>query len=678
MPEKNDATELHYRAASVRLSGPKTLDRESRSLDFVISTEDPVVMYDYETGDYVPEVLLAKGAIMPRQVPLLDTHDRHSVTTVLGSVRNKQVEGGLVAGTAFFSKVAAAEEALIKYEEGHLTDFSAGYRNNNVSRVRKGEKVEIDGRTWKGPVNVVTSWTIKEASCCPIGADPKAKARAADTQTQNNMQEDTDMPDNERFDKLEQSLGQITSVVTGLADAVKTITAARSQEIDQEKEIDKLRTDKIRQSQLTVEKERSRIAAIDAMTEKLSASTGLDFDDIRVEMIQDGVVELDAYKRCMDRVAAMKPADMTSGIRIAVGKEEKEKSREAAVDGLQIRAGIQVDKVKDRQTEYQTMNLLELAKNRCLVYGQSVRGLDQMQIFSRALSTSDFDNILADVANKALLEGFETANESYDLWVDTTGRVNDFKNHVFARASEAPAFVEVNPEGGEYTYGKMTDTKETVAVTDYGIIIPFTRAAMINDDLGALSDIRTKLGEAARRKYGDLCYAVLTGNPTMGDSVALFDASTHANYVTSGAAPSVATLNVGAAAMATQKDLQGLQNLNIVPQFILHPWALKGTVDNVLTTTTPIAPGSASSPVMNPWSYLRPVPEARLDTANAAGWYLAARKGMTVKLFTLNGNTTPTMEVRMDWATDSLDFKSRITAAAKAMDYRGLFYNDGA
>jgi len=368
-----------------------------------------------------------------------------------------------------------------------------------------------------------------------------------------------------------------------------------------------------------------------------------------------------------------------SGVPVYVTKEERDKSREGAVDGIMIRAGIAVDKVRDKQTEFQTMSLLELAKNRLMIAGQSSRGLDPMGIFQRAMNTSDLTNILADVANKAMLEGFETADETYDVWADTSGRVNDFKTHVFARASEAPSLVEVNPDGGEYTYGKVTDAKESVAVVDYGIIVAFTRKAMVNDDLGALSDIREKLGAAARRKYGDLVYAVLTANAAMGDGVNLFDATSHFNDIAagSGGAPSVSTLNVGAAAMATQKDLQAIQNLNIRPMYILSPWALKGTVDNVLTSTTPTLVGSASTAVMNPWAYLTPVYEARLDASDPAEWYLAARKGMTVKLFTLNGNMTPLLETREGWTVDGMEFKCRITAAAKAMDWRGLFRNDG-
>lgn len=664
------AKELSYRTLGISARKPASLDREARTLEAVMATETPVLMWDWETGRAVPEVLLGKGAVMPRQVPLLDTHSRYSTSAVLGSVRGKRVEdGGLVIGQATFSSVPAAEEVFTKYEEGHLTDFSVGYSVNDVKRVKKGEEVEIDGRTWKGPVNVVTSWSIKELSCCPIGADAKAKVRC-----DNHNQEDTTMPElNERMETLEKGVSELTTAVGTLVNAVKPILE-RQKDTD---DVQKMRVDAIRDKEITATRERERIQAIDAAAAKLEAA-GYDVEHIRQEAISDGRSAEKANQAFMDVVYNSRAADPSSGMRVRLGKEDIEKSRDAAIDGLMLRGGIMVDKVQDKTTEYQTMSLLELAKNRCMVAGESIRGLDQMQIFQRALDKSDFDNILADVANKALLEGFENAEENYDLWVDTTGRVNDFKTHVFARASEAPSFVAVNPDGGEYTYGGMSDTKESVAVTDYGIIVPFTRAAMVNDDLGALFDIREKLGASARRKFGDLVWAVLTGNPTMGDGNSLFDASNHANYVASGAAPAVAGLNSAAAAMATQKDIGGLQNLNIRPVFLLAPWALKGTVDNLLTSTSPIAPGSAASPVKNPWAYLTPVHDARLDANSTTAWYLAGRKGMTVKLFTLNGNMTPVLESRAGWATDGMEFKSRITAAAKAMDYRGLYKNAGA
>jgi hypothetical protein len=523
----------------------------------------------------------------------------------------------------------------------------------------------------------VTSWTLKEASCCPIGADAKAKVRS-DHSFENNINitiRKEDEMDIEEIKKL------LEGMLNPLAQKVEALTEAQAAERDAELDVDEMRKKAIRAKENTAAKERARISAIDVAIEKVEAAFGLDLSELRTELINSDTEEVDALRRIHDALVAAKPS--RDGVRVQVTKEEREKSRDDAVDGIMIRAGIAMESVRDKQTEYQTMSMLELAKDRLRIANQNVRGLDPMGIFQRAMTATDFANILADVANKAMLEGFEAADETYDVWADTSGRVNDFKGHVFARASEAPSLVEINPDGGEYQYGKVTDTKETVTVVDYGIIVPFTRKAMVNDDLGALSDIREKLGAAARRKYGDLVYAVLTANAAMGDGTALFHAD-HSNFVDngSGAVPSVTTLNAGAKAMATQTDLQGVQNLNIRPQFILAPWSLKGTVDNVLVSTNPTFAGgftndTATNYVTNPWSYLTPVYDARLDADDVAAWYLAARKGMTVKLFTLNGNMTPLLETREGWAVDGVEFKCRITAAAKAMDYRGLYFNDG-
>jgi len=668
MQNREKKNKISYRAAEIRADGPQTIDIENRSLEFVISTETPVMMYDWEQGKFVNEVLLARGAVMPKQVPLLDTHDRYSVKTVLGSVRNKKIEEGAVSGKAFFSSVPEAEEAFTKYKEGHLTDFSAGYKVNDVKRILKGEKVDIDGRTWKGPVNVVTSWTIKEASCCPIGADPKAKAR--DDNNENNTELNMD---DERMDKIESKVDKIAESFLKFSETFNEKFKEEREIKDTEEEIQRLRNEKIRSSEIAVRNEQQRIVEIDQMCVKF----GVD-DELRISLIQDGTKVDEARQQVMDRLLTHKVN--SNGLRVSISKEDRDKTRQAAVDGLMIRAGIGIDTVEDKDTEYQHFSLFDVAKDRLACANESIRGLSKEEIFNRALTTSDFDNILSDVANKAMLDGFSNAEETYAQWADTSGRVNDFRDHVFARASEAPSLVTINADGGEYTYGSMSDAKETVAVSDYGIIVPFTRKLMVNDDLGALVDIREKLGAASARKYGDLIYAVLTGNPTMGDGNSLFDATNHSNYVASGsgAAPSVTTLNTANAAMATQTDIAGIQNLNIRPVYIISPWALKGTIDQLLTATTPAAPGTLASPVVNPWAYLQPIYDARLDASVATAWFLAARRGMTVKLFTMNGNMTPILESKAGWATDGMEFKCRVTAAAKAVDWRGLYENYGA
>lgn len=174
--------DLLYRASSLgNLSGsaPATFDRASRSVGVTIATQAPVMMWDWDYGE-IPETLLMKGCQLPksRQIPLLDTHSRYSTSDQIGSVRQLRIEGEELAGRQVYSSVQKAEDAFTKVEEGHLTDNSVGYRINDFTTVRKGESQTIAGLVFKGPHRVVTSWTPKEDSICPIGADMNAKFRA--------------------------------------------------------------------------------------------------------------------------------------------------------------------------------------------------------------------------------------------------------------------------------------------------------------------------------------------------------------------------------------------------------------------------------------------------------------------------------------------------------------------
>jgi len=671
MDERNvSERDMSYRA--MKPVAPSTINRETRSLEFVATTEDPVLMFDWERGEYVPEVLLAKGISMSKQVPLLDTHSRYSVSAVLGSARNKVVEeeNKLVSATAFFSKVKEGEDAFTKYEEGHLTDFSVGYRVNAKTYVEKGKTAEIGGRTFKGPVNVATSTTIKEISCCPIGADKKAKVRA-DLPNQNKKLEDTDMTeeDKKRMEELEGKVGGIDGKLDKLTGLVEKSLAPRLKVEEEEKSLQETREADIARRVAEKEKaelaERTRINEIHKMCDRFDID-----DDSRGKLILDGTDVNKARELVMERAASRMNEN---GLSIKMGAEDRTKKRTAMAESLLLRAGIGVEKIEDKNNEYRSYSISDIAKD-CLRMNNIPVPIHRTDIIKRALSTDDFDNILSDAAQKSLYDGFEKADETYAEWCDTTGVLNDYKAHQFSRASEAPSLQPKNHEGGEYEYAAMSDTKESVTASDYGIIVPFTKGAMVNDDLGALEDIRMKLGESAARKWGDLVYAVLSGGTalTMGDGVALFHAS-HSNYVTGATAFSVANLNTAYAAMATQKDLQGIQNLNIRPQYVLCAHAMKGTVEQILVQTQPVVVGSAATPAVNPFP-LTPIYESRLDTADSTAWWLAARKGKTVKLFTLNGQLMPNLASKVDWTTDNIDFKCDISGAAKAMDYRGLYY----
>lgn len=166
-----------YRSLEVRAS---SLNTEARTIEAVVSTETPVPMVDWQRMEMVPEVLLSSGAQIPksRQVPFLDSHNRSRVADQLGSARDIEIKDGRVQSVLHFSEAAVNE--FTKVREGHVTDVSAGYEILKRVYIPAGESKSINGRSFDGPVNVVTKWRLREVSLTPIGADAQAKLRGLD------------------------------------------------------------------------------------------------------------------------------------------------------------------------------------------------------------------------------------------------------------------------------------------------------------------------------------------------------------------------------------------------------------------------------------------------------------------------------------------------------------------
>jgi hypothetical protein len=365
-----------------------------------------------------------------------------------------------------------------------------------------------------------------------------------------------------------------------------------------------------------------------------------------------------------------------------ISKDERDKFRAAAADAMLLRACRRVEKPAPGAMDLRGFSLSELARESLRMAGLPVHG-GTLEMVGRALAdplqtrsatSSDFPAILANVANKSLFEGYGTQEETWKVWA-ASGFAADFKPHTLARASETDDLDELS-EGDEYKHGSMSDEKETFKLATYGKLFRVSRQAIINDDLGALTDIPQKHGEAAARKIGDVVYAVLIANSAMGDGTALFH-SGHGNLGTGGAV-SETTMGEGIKLMGLQKDLKGLSNLNIRAQYFIAPVTLEGSAE-VFFNSAQFAGDNQAATRSNPYSGARftRVYEPRLDADSEKAWYLAGPKGKTVKVFYLNGNEEPYLETREGWTIDGAEFKVRIDAAAKAVDWRALLKNEG-
>lgn len=655
---------MNYRAVTVAQAAggtPSTLNETSRSVEVIGATENPVPTYDWQRGEIIDEVILMSGCQMPenKQLPLLDTHMRMDTSGVIGSFREMSIKDSQLVGRAFFSETPEAQSPYQKVREGHLTDFSIGYKVLESTYIPDGQRQEINGRSFTGPVKVATNWTPRELSVCPIGADEYAKARALNA-------ESVIAKEAKNMDTKIRAFLESKGLPAGATEeeAYKFLEGldTRAQQKQQS-----AAAETVNSIDEAVRVERERALEIRAMGEYFSMA------DLADEHIKKGTSVEEARKSVLDKLIAASPKPVFRG-QVEVIETERDKFRDAAADSILIRSGVKIEKPAAGAERFAGYSLRELSREALALAKQPTDG-DAMRMIGRALTTSDLPNILANVANKSLSEGYETASETWQTWC-ATGSVSDFKTHTLVRASETEDLDEI-VESAEYKHGAMSDTKEEYRIVTYGKLFAISRQAIINDDLAALTDIPRKHGESASRKIGDIAYAVLTANAAMGDGIALFHAS-HANLGTAGVV-SETTIAEAIRLMKLQKDIGGRRRLNINPIFFIAPVALEGSAE-VFFNSKLFAGANTAATRENQYAGNRftRIYEPRLDDTSATSWYLAGPKGKTVTVFFLNGNQTPYLETRQGWNVDGVEYKIRIDAGAKALDWKALVRNAGA
>lgn len=650
MEKRKTAENLNFRKLALDhgAGGPATLDEKTRSVMVTAATENPVQVFDWSRGEVVDEILLMAGAEIPasRQCVLLDGHERGASASVIGSLREIKISGAEMVGRVFFA--ADADAIFRKVAEGHLTDFSIGYRVIKSEYVPANETAVINGRTINGGPNgvkVAVRWRIKELSAVPIGADEQAKTRGAiesDPQTQT--------PD----------------------------PAKRSE--NNEREFSKMEIDEIRKQ------ERERIAELTGLCHTFRC------DDLLQKYIEDGTTVDAARAVILERAKAQMQQPIGGPSMNAWGEphyapatvtaDATDKRVDAQVDGLLLRAGIIAndEKIAGGATEYAHFSFIDHARECLRAQGKRVNGgPDQIfreALHTRALVTGDLPTILGNMANKSALIGFTEATAQITQICKVIS-ANDFKNQTLTKLSEASDLEEV-PEHGDYQYGEKSEFAETYQLATYGKIFAISRQALINDDLGLLASIPRGHGAAAARKVRDVVIAVLTANANMSDGNALFSA-THSNFVGSGsgAAPSDVTLKAVFLAMTKQTGPAG-SVLGIRPRYLVVPSDLEIDTWQLLESTGDLT-SEKNAGVKNPWyKRLVLVPEPALSSST--GWYVSADPNAADALVIsyLNGNPAPYLEQKDGWTTDGTEYKVRIDVAAKAADWRGLYFNYGS
>lgn len=666
---------------------PLSWDETTRSVEVVVTSETPVQVYDWQRDEVVDEVLLMDGLEPPKQTPLLDAHNRWSVTSQLGSARDYRVQGTEVLARISFADTATARDAANLMRDGHLTDVSVGARldRNKAVIVPKGEKVKVGAREFAATTRSLIlhrGWQIREVSVVPIGADPTAKARSF-VPVPHTPNRSTAMPkwlrtrcealglpttatEDEAWRFFNEHQNELLREAPPAGQAAPTLLAPPAAAQPPASDETAIRA-------AAVKTERERVTAIRNLCQRFSQEPA-----VVERFINDGCTIEEVERTVAQTFLQQLAAQPRAHFQAVPGGDERDKLRAAASDGVLLRAGVRLEKPAAGATELAGYSLRELARHMLLRSGQPVpSGMREM--IERALSTSDFQYVLSTSATKSLAQGFAEEPAGWRLWAAIGGGISDFKTHTENRVYEVSAFAQV-AEGAEYKFGTRSEKPpESYQLGKYGQRFAITEETIRNDDLGALTDMPRQYGEEAARLVADVVYAVLTTNGAMGDTKALFHTD-HSNIKAQGqgGAPGTSTFDAAELAMTTQKDGGGRRRLSIEPQFFVAPKALRGTAE-VFFSTDRFKTGSDVATVANRWfKRVQTDFNSRLDDALTTGWYLLGPKGRTVVVRFLDGRETPELWTKEGWTVDGVEMKARIGVVAYAVDWRAMYFNYGA
>jgi Caudovirus prohead serine protease len=665
-PQIKDIPPLSIRAAV------DSINEERRTVDLVFSTGAAVERFDWWTGKrFIEKLSLKPSAVRLDRLnaggPLLDAHSSYSIADQIGTVEpgSARISKGEARATVRFSRRDAVEPIWNDVRDGILKNVSVGYRVHKFEEDAAGEN--------KIPIRTAIDWEPFEISMVPMPADSGAQVREHHTELNSCELVTRSAQEQTMNEQIESDKSQTVVERNPLDPGAPINPPQQRMALAKEEPAD---------TEIGANLERDRITGImDACRAARIPGSMMD------KLIADKTPLLRAqtliFEELRKRGGDDRGGAQTGGaVDVRLGPDPMIHVREGIQNALLHRLAPQYFKLEDVGKNYRGLTMLDIARLYLQAQGVRVTDMSKMELAGAALglsrrggmhTTSDYADLLADVANKTLRRAYEEQPQTFA----PLGRrvtIPDFKLVRRVQIGDAPALLEVN-EHGEFTHGTIGEGKEEYQLATYGRIFAITRQALINDDTDAFARVPTMFGRKARILESNLAWLQITSNPTMGDGNLLFSTA-HANLATAAQLGpiSVAALGYGRASMRNQTSLDG-DLMNLSAQYLLVPPSLETVADQYVTLIVPNI-GSSVNPFMG---RLTVIAEPRLEAASSSAWYLAASAAAIdiLEFGYLEGQEGPMVESRVGFDVDGVEIKARLDFAAKVIDWRGLYTNQG-
>lgn len=417
-------------------------------------------------------------------------------------------------------------------------------------------------------------------------------------------------------------------------------------------------------------------AEINAEIRSIARIAGLDqsWTDSQIDAGSDPDV---ARRAAFEALAARSaPAIRAEQVRVEMGESQDDPALRCRQMSEALYARINpLHDLSEPARRYAHATPVDMARELLTLRGSSSLGHSPAALITRALhTTSDFPIILGDTVGRVLRDSYQAAPAGIRLLGrQTTAR--DFRSVNKIMLGEAPLLEKLN-EHGEIKAGTMAEAREAYKVETWARKIGITRQVLVNDDLGAFSDLARRMGQAAAETEARILVDLLESNsgngPKLSDCKTLFHAD-HSNKGGSGAAISDGTLSAARLALRTQKGIED-RTIRVTPSYLLVPPAIETEAEKWLASVSPARAADA-----NPFSgSLTLVVEPRLSSA--ARWYVTAAPGEIdgLEYAYLSGSEGPQVESRSGWDVDGVEIRVILDFGAGFIDHRGWFMNPGA
>ena len=540
-----------------------------------------------------PVVIDLAGMSIPAAVPIVFGHE-YELESVLGQGSAVASEGSLVLDGAILAETEAATQVVRMGDRGYRWQASIGADVGEQRLVDGGETVTVNGQTFSGPVRVVSRSTLRECSFVTLGADAATAVQITAQAGESPMSDEMKAADGAPTGP---EMQQENGGPTGPSDSMS------------------------------------------------SAAPKVDIQAVRAEVVADVTREVKA-EILKDLRSARGPAIHAS--KPVVDEEKVTVAAMAMVGGLNVEKSYEEPVLEAAHKRSRTIGLQEVLISAARKSGYDgpakITASNLRPILVAAFATHSISNVLAATYGKYLLAGFEAVESTWRA-ISTIRPLNDFKTVTGVRLDGGFVFDEVGNDG-KLKSADASDATRTLQAKTYGRMSSITRQDIVNDDLGALTQVPRRLGRGAALKFNSVFWTEFqSSNSTY------YQGATAA----AGNALAIGSLESAYTAYGQLTDPDG-NPLGITPSILLVPKGLAIAARKLNASANMIVSslGSTSSRVVEPQAnvlagLLDPVESSYLTTASTAAnsvWWLCANPAdiAAMEVGFLNGQQQPTVE----------------------------------